>query len=186
MAILLNLSDFIGGEYDLPDATGMYTDDNVQAAIDKYEKPAIYNLLGVALGDLIIAYIQSSSPPFNADYDKIINGFAEDNQYYTIYNTLCGDYNSVIINAGLKEWLKAVVFYEYVKISLVTSQPGVTQPEAETGQIQKVTSTMRFAENKFNQMLDTAYAIQWYCVNNKTNLPDYNGQRITVKASNIF
>lgn len=177
--ILLQTTDFKGGKYDLPDSVGAYTTANVQETIDRYEKNYIYKLLGVALGNLIIAYLAANRLPINAAYNKILDPFAEDNSGFC--------FNRVIESMGMKEYLKAAIFYEYVKVGLITSQPGVTQPISETANIQTPMSTMRFAENKFNDVIGTLEAIQWYCWTNKAiDFPDYNGQRIAVKASNIF
>lgn len=178
--ILLQLSDFRLGKYDIPDAIGVYTNANVQEIIDKYEAPAIYQLLGVVLGNLVIAYIQSGAPPPvpNTDYDKIINPFSEDNPDH------CG--SPIISSLGMKEYLKAAVFYEYVKNALVNSQAGVVNPDTETARKANPAAAMRYSENKFNDLLDTIEAIQWYCKENETAFPDFNGQRIVVKAAQFF
>lgn len=173
--IILTKADFIGGKYDIPDAAGLYTKNNVQEMIDRYEKQCIYELLGVLEGDKWISWIQTVSPPVNAHYTKIKDPFSED-------NAGCG----IIQSLGMTEFLKAAVFYQYVKNGLLTSQAGVVKTESETATTQSPASTMRFAENKFNDVLDTIEAIQWYCLNNQTAFPDFNGQRIVVKASQFF
>lgn len=187
MAIKPVLADFKGGKYSIPDAGGVYNVsgataiNNVQAAIDNFWKQYVYQLLGVTLGDLIIAYdIAFPSGGSNLDYDKIISAFSIDNTN----NGCCS--NSISQSLGLKEYLKACIFYEYNKNTLVTSQAGTTQPAAETSYIQSASSSMRFAENKFNDLLSTADAIQKYCLNNSSAFPDFNGQRIIVKAANIL
>ena len=178
MAILIDRErDFKGGKYDIPDAVGNFTKNDVQAIITAYEKPAIYKLLGVAEGDKIIAYLAAGKTPVNADYNKILDPFTEDN---------ANVHGGIAISLGMLEYLKGFIFYEYNKNALKTSQAGVTNADAETATIQGVNSTMRFAENKFNDVLGTADAIQWYCMKNSTAFPDFNGKRIVVKASNIL
>lgn len=174
MAILLSKTDFIGGKYDIPDASGAYTKNDVQEAIDKYEKKYIYLLIGVTEGDRIIAYLAASRLPANTDYNKILDPFNEDSD--------CG----IVTSAGMEEYLKACIFYEYIKNGLKTSQAGVVKSDSETAIVQTPAGTMRFAESKFNDILDTIEAIQWYCLNNQSAFPDFNGQRIPVKASNIL
>lgn len=176
--ILLQLSDFKGGKYDIPDAGGVYTKVNVQEMIDKYEKQYIYELIGVVEGDKFIAWVQTTPTPVNADYTKILNAFSADNS---------SSYPSGLIQSlGMKEYLKAGVFYQCEKNGLLTSQAGVTKPESETATQQNPSSTMRFAENKFNDVLDTIEAIQWYCTNNSTAFPEYNGKFIPVKYANFL
>jgi hypothetical protein len=172
--ILLATTDFDGGKYDLPDSTGIYTEPDLQAAIDAYEEKYIYQLLGVTLGDLIIAYLAASRSPTNTEYDMIIDAFSED------------DNHCIVQSLGMKEYLKAAIFYEYTKNSLVTSQAGVVDPQSETATKQSPMSVLRFAENKFNDVLDTVDAIQWYCSSNSSSFPDFNGQRITVKIFNLI
>ena len=174
--ILLSTTDFKGGKYDIPDSDGIYTGTYLQQAIDRYEKIYIYKLLGVALGDLIITWLAASRSPANANYVKVVDGFSMDD----------ADCGGVIVSSGMKEYLKAAIFYEYVKNSLLTSQPAVIQPMAEKSTTQGPGSTMRFAENKFNGVMNTIEAIQYYCELNSSAFPTFNGQEIKVKASNIF
>lgn len=192
--IILTLTDFRGGKYNIPDAQGWYTNGNMQAMIDTYEKPYIYNLLGVVLGDKIIAYLAANRLPANTDYNKIIDPFSSDDAgWWGWYNDYCDywagyvfNYSSIVTSLGLKEYLKAGIFYEYIKNGLITSQPGVAAQKAEAGTIQNSFTTMRFADNKFNDVLGTIEAIQWYCLNNNAAFPDFNGQRVPVKMSNFF
>lgn len=179
MAILLTVNSFKGGKYNLADAAGQYTIPNVQQAIDNYEKQYLYKLFGVTLGDLIIAYLAANRTPTNTDYDKVIDAFSMDNN-----GTLCG--KPILQSLGLTEYLTACVFYEYKKNGLKDSQSGVQNVNAETATAQGPASVMRFAENKFNDILETADTIQWYCLNNESAFPDFNGERIVVKASQFF
>lgn len=178
MAILLSTTDFKGGKYDIPDSGGYYTTANVQEAITRYEAEAFYKLLGVTLGKLYIAWIQATYSPANADYIYILNPFAEDNEQ------LCG--HQMLISKGIKEYLKGYVFYEYIKNGLKTSTAGVVMPKAETSTDATGADTMRFAENKFNDVLETVRAIQWYCCKHPDAFPDYKGQYIAVRASQFF
>lgn len=175
--IFIQLSDFTG-KYDIPDTKGLSkAQANVQEMIDKYEKIYIYNLIGVTEGDKLIAYQASSKTPPNTDYDKIINPFYMDNPFLS---------GQVVKSLGISEYLKAGIFYETVKNGLQLLQAGVANTKAETASKMNPKGSMRFAENKFNDILDTVYSIQWYCRNNITSFPGYNGQRIVVKCANFF
>ena len=175
--ILLEKEDFTG-KYNIPDATSRYADDDVQEAIDKYEPVYIRKLFGSVLGNLIIEYLEDDQSPENTDYDYVIDPFSSDN------SGLCG--NKVAESLGLKEFLKACVFYEYQKNGLENTPAGVVDTKAETGESQAPASTLRFAENKFNDMIDTAEAIQWYCYNHIDKFPEFNGEVFKVKAANIL
>ncbi len=172
--ILLQLSDFKGGKYDIPDSDGYYTSANVQESIDTYEKKYIYSILGVVLGDLFIAWLAANQAPANADYLKILKPFSEDDS--------CG----LVQSLGFKEALKGCVFYEDRKNGLKTSQAGVVKSESETAIAASPASTLRFAENKYNDIVETISAIQWYCLKTPAAFPDFNGRRMAVKASNLF
>lgn len=176
MAIILQTSDFKGGKYDIQQAGSNQNTlvTSVQEAIASHEKPAIYELLGVTLGNLLITYIPNALTTPNTDYDKIIAAFSDDSSG-CLYQSL-----------GLKEFLKAWVFFEYTRNGLKTTQLGVAQPKAETGDQVGPAGTLRFAESKFNDILDTAEAIQWYCSTNRTAFPDYKGQQIRVKMGGIL
>ncbi len=173
--ILLNLDSFKGGKYNIPDSLGFYSKSNVQEMINRYEKQYIYQLLGVVLGDKIIAYLATTPAPrtpANIHYNKILDPFSMDDD-----TSMC-----VIQSLGITEYLKAGIFYEYVKNGLKNSQAAVVKTESETSKAATPAITLRFAENKFNDVLDTIEAIQWYCLENETEFPDFNGQRITIKT----
>lgn len=174
--ILLQTSDFEAGKYCIPDADSIYNEADVQETIDTYEKKYIYELLGVTEGDKFITWVQLTSPPVNVHYTKIKNSFSQD-------DSACF---GIIQSLGMTEYLKAGIFYEYVKDSLEMTPAGVVNTDTEAAKKQGPDQQMRFAENKFNDALDTAEAIQWYCQDNASAFPDFNGQRIAVKGSNFF
>lgn len=169
---IITKSDFTG-QYNIPDRKGVYTQDTLQAYIDKYVPYYIRQLLGVELGNAIINYSGSG----NSDYDYIINAFS----YQSDLN-----FELILESFGIKEFLLAAVFYEYSHNALVNTQMGVINPNAETAVSASPFKTMRYAENKWNNALDTAYAIQQYCLLFPDKYPTFRGQAITVKYSNIL
>lgn len=175
MPTILSKTDFKGGKFDIPSTGTLYANTDIDEFIERYENEYLYRLFGVTFGKAIKIYATTTpTPPPNTDYDSVIQPFAEDND--------C----EIRESKGLKEYLKACVFYEYTYSSLVTSLPGVVQPKAEAGQIQGSNYTARYAESRYNEILDTADAIQARCQENQTLKTDYNGQKLRVKASNIF
>lgn len=174
--IFLQLSDFIDGKYNLPAASSSIsaTDSEVQSYIDRYEKKYIYLLLGVELGNLIIAYKEADSSPANADYNYIIDPFAE-----TGY-LLC---NNLKQSLGIHEYLKACIYYEYKKDSAYTeSLAGTVKASAEVSESVNASTITRKAEREFNSILDTVEAIQSVCMGDSTKYPTYAGSRIAVKS----
>lgn len=177
MGIFVNLADFKGGKHNIPDASNPLTTANVTAIIDSYEKQSIYDLLGVTLGDLVIAYKNASATPTNLHYDKIIAAFAMDNP---------DGCSGIIKSLGIQEYIKASIYYEYNKNALRLTTAGVAQPDVEAATTVGPRGQFRFAENKFNDSLDTVESIQWYCCRYSAAFPDFNGIRIPVKTSSLF
>jgi hypothetical protein len=174
MAGFLTLASFQGGKYNIPDASSGQTDDIVQERIDNYEKWYLCQLLGATLGKAIYAYGSTGSG--NAAHDAIIAAFQED-------DAVC---SKVYASQGLAEFLKAAVFFEYQKNAIVNAMGGVTIPKQEVSEKTSAGATLRYAEAMFNDQLDTKDAIQWKCANDPDTYPDYNGQLIEVKVSNLI
>lgn len=92
----------------------------------------------------------------------------------------------------MKDMLKCMVYYEFVKDKCVwLTQNGVTIWADEGGTVLSPEGSVRFAEKKWNESLDTAAAIQWYIFtyspsNTDYEYPEYNGQEFKVKFSAIF
>lgn len=166
----LSITDFERGKYKADDAGGTYSAQHLTECIVKYEPDYIYKIFGATEGARIIAY----TAPGNTDYDTVIAAFALDN------TTFCG--KPIYQSLGLKEILKAAVFYEYVKNSVKMTQSGPAKKKAEISDVLSPAGDRRFAENKFNDVLSSIEAIQWYCRNHETAFPDFNGIQITVKS----
>ena len=177
--ILLSLSDFIDGKYNLPSASSSISanDTEFQSYIDDNEKKYIYLLLGIELGDLLIAYIQASGTG-NAAFEKIKNPFAEQN------NIMFSNSN-FIQSLGLKEYLKACIFYEYKKDMYTESISGTVKSSAEVSIDLSASAVLRKAERVFNSILGTVEAIQSVC-EDTTIYPLYKGSRIAVKGHQFF
>lgn len=177
--IFLALTDFVDGKYNLPAASSgiAATNSEVQSYIDSYEKTYIYRLLGVELGNLIIAYKQAGGTG-NTDYDKIIGAFSENTALF------CGQINQSL---GIKEYLQACIYYEYKKDSAYTeSLAGTIKADAEVSEGVNASTIMRKAERVFNAILPTIEAIQAMCESNSVAYAGYAGQRIAVKGHQFF
>lgn len=177
--ILLQLSDFIDGKYNIPAASSSIsaTNSELQGYIDRYEKQYIYMLLGVELGDSVIAYIASPTPA-NTDYDKIINPFAENT------TLLCGGF---IQSMGLKEYLQAAIFYEYTKdMAYIQTLAGTAKPSTEVATEVSASAIVRNSERVFNSVIDTAEAIQSVCHSKPSAYSGFSPSRISVKGHLFF
>lgn len=176
--IFLALTDFVKGKYNIPQASSTLSVNNteVQSYIDSYEKTYIYRLLGVELGNLIIAYKQAGGTG-NTNYDKIIGAFSENTALF------CGQINQSL---GIKEYLQACVYYEYTKDSYTQTLAGTVKKKGEVSESVNASSTLRKAEKAFNFMLPTIEAIQAMCESNSVAYAGYAGQRIAVKGHQFF
>jgi hypothetical protein len=179
MAILLSLSDFVDGKYNIPAASSSISanDSELQSYIDDNEKKYIYLLLGVELGDLIIVYLQASRSPANSDYDKIIDAFADSSSLF------CHGFTQSL---GLKAYLQACIYYEYTKDSYTESLAGTVKQSSEVSSEVAASPTTRKAERVFNSILNTAEAIQSICQSDSTKYAGYSGSRIAVKGHQFF
>lgn len=176
--IFLQLPDFVEGKYNIPDASSTISANNTeaQAYIDDNEKKYIYKLLGVTLGDAIIAY-KAAGGTGNTYYDKIIGAFAEST------GTVCAYFRQSL---GIKAYLQACIYYEYTKESYQESLAGTIEQSAEVASKVGASSSLRKAERVFNTILDTIEAIQSVCREDSTNYAGFSGERIAVKGHQFF
>lgn len=177
--ILLQLSDFVDGKYNIPAASSSIasTNSEVQSYIDDNEKKYIYLLLGVELGDLIIAYLAANKTPTNAAYDIIIDPFTSSDNLYCVEFTQ---------SLGLKAYLQACIYYEYTKDSYTESLSGTIKTDTEVATSVSASATLRKAERVFNSILNTVEAIQSTCQSDSTAYLGYSGSRIAVKGHQFF
>lgn len=176
--IFLSLSDFIDGAFNIPDASSSISANTteLQSCIDQYEKKYIYDLLGVTLGNSIIAYQQAGATG-NTDYDKLIREYSEDT------GLLCGGY---LYSLGIKKVLMACIYYEYTKNSYVESLAGTVDQNGEVSGNVGPSARLRKAEKAFNSILITAESIQDICASNSTAYAGYSGKRFVVKGHQFF
>ncbi len=177
--IILQLSDFVDGRYNIPAASSTIAanDSEVQSYIDDNEAKYIYLLLGVELGNLIIAYIAASYLPANAAYNKIIGPFTQNG------NILCRPF---IQSLGLKAYLQACIYYEYTKDSYTESLAGTIKESSEVSSSVSASVAARKAERVFNTILPTIESIQGVCESDSTAYAGYAGTRIAVKGHQFF
>lgn len=177
MGVLVNLIDFKSGKFLIPDAENNYAAAKVTSAIADFEKSYIYKLLGITEGNKFITWVNASMTPANAFYLKIKDAFSED------LPSLCGNQ---VHSLGMKQFLMGCIFYEYMRNGLTATPAGVVNVDVEKSKKVTPGNTMRYAESRFNEIVSTAEAIQWYCLDNMEQFPDFNGEQFKVKYSGIL
>ena len=176
--ILLETTDFDAGEYAI--AQTNETTALLQTYIDKYEAPYIKRILGDELGLLFIEDIQGEDSDSEAVAARMI---AIRDAFFIQEDSGC-----VHESEGMKEVLKAIVFYFFVsKTQVKHSQSGVITNAAEVSNIAQPENATRFAETKFNGALSSIEAIQWYCgTEESATYPEYEGTYIRPRYSNLL
>jgi len=148
---IIQTTDFTG-KYKL--ATSNNTTADIQAMIDRWEKFYLYQLLGQTLGDLFVADCTTHVP--------VTARFLA---FYNAFNLQDG----VIMRSsqGLKDYLLACIFYEYVfDVQSQSTQAGVGTTNVDTAD---QSDAARYAERRFNDALSTYDAIRKYIGNGFTN-----------------
>jgi len=174
--ILLATTDFKTGKYMIADAGSNSSSADVLICINDNEKSFINQIFGTALATAIIAYLAANRTPTDANLDKLIDPFIEQDTNWD---------ETVHESKGLKDILMAKIYYIYTTSTIaINGQAGTQNTQSETGKTNPGL-TIRDAERRFNAVLDSIDAVQWWCLNNPSNYTNYpfNGQRITVEFS---
>ena len=100
MARFVTSSEF-NNKFEL--SVGMYSDDKIQAYIDRYEESYLVQLLGVELYNLFIADLDVSNVPQASRFVKIFNPFNEQVAF------------SLMMSKGIKDMLMGFIYFEYLK-----------------------------------------------------------------------
>lgn len=160
--IVLTISDFDGGKFELH--SGMYTQNNIQEYIDKYEKRYLIEMLGADLGTQFIADIQANGGV------PIIPKFVD------IFNAFNVDYGTDLISSdGVKEMLKGFIYYEYLKdqVSQITAV-GMLTPKGENSE--KVNTLMTQLYTRYNDACRSYKGVQNYIWTKRGDYTGYNGR----------
>jgi hypothetical protein len=162
MANLVTISDF-EGSFQLQVDTRTTAKFNLIR--DEYQNDFIYDLLGADLGALFLADLDANGVPQSAIYEAIYEPFTEDTSY-----------GQVVRSKGIKEAVKAIVWYHFVRQNnhLVTTS-GNTVKRSENADVS--TDPFYLAQN-YNKAIESGYAIQWYINENLSDYPEYNGQEL--------
>lgn len=164
------------GKYKL--ARAPLTDQELQSFVIAWEKKYIRKLLGVELGNLLITY-KEAQPNSNPPDERLDDIIAEFDVQETSFGS-CGP--SIYTSLGIADLLTALVYFHYVsETQLKHSQSGITKTETEVSNVLSPRAAMRSAEAKWNNALETADAIQWFCrwksdpTTGESIYPEYRG-----------
>jgi len=143
MGLLINEDDFASLI-----ATDVYTTDELTLAIAEYEKPLLYELLGIELYDLFVA--------------DLVNKVPQTAKYLTIYNAFVKTIDDkIVMSDGMKKMLVKWVRFHYVRQQPQTNTiQGNTEVEGNLNKPSKMSYTSLVIQ--YNQMIETFKAIQTY------------------------
>jgi hypothetical protein len=169
--MILSTSDFTGF-YEL--SVSIYDTPRLQDAIDRYERYYLVRLLGLTMANDFIA--------------DLVDGVPVDPDYLTIFNALeYQDETNLFLSQGIKDILKACVFYHYISEKAVNdSQSGVHKTESEIGRVVAFDNTHRAAEIRFNGMLPSWETVQKFCIEHASIYPDFKGVYEYPKFSSLL
>ncbi|CAB4147499.1 hypothetical protein UFOVP518_31 [uncultured Caudovirales phage] len=100
------------------------------------------------------------------------------NDWANFWGYWCGSDSGGIYNSyGIKDILVSIIYYYYVAGTQVKqSQSGAVLNQTETGDIMSPLNAFRTAEIKWNEILNSIGAVQWYCaIYDPDTYPEYRG-----------
>lgn len=162
MGILVNVSDFSGGIYDLPQSIT----DRVDLYINQIEGQFLTDLLGIKLYNLFIADLNAQVPNadrFKAIYNKFLTDPLDSASVY---------YGKSIRSLGMKDMLKNVIYFEYCrKGKYNVGMSGSVNNNTESSTPAPLTYLFTY----YNSSIATYHAIQEYCYYDNNTYPEFAG-----------
>lgn len=142
-------------------ATDVYTVDEIDGAIDTYEKQLIYELLGVELANLFIGDLNNGVPTSQRFLDIFESWFKELN-------------DEVYQSVGMKQMLVWWVFFFYVREQWQdNSIQGNVENEGSINRDSRM-SYVTLIKN-YNVAIKTYKSIQEFITQNPDTYPEYKG-----------
>lgn len=158
MGLLISESDFS----DII-ATDAYTEAELILAIDEYEKPLLYELLGIELYDLFVS-------------DLDVNGVPQTPIYETIYNPFVKEIEDrMVTSQGMKKMLVQWVSFFYIRTQ---SQNNTIHGNVQSQGTINTPSAMSYGTlvTNYNKCIENFKAIQSYIISVKdADYPTFKG-----------
>lgn len=159
---VLTVSDF---NSKFATARNEYTSSNVTEYISRYEDYYLVHLLGKELYDIfIVSYDDNLSP----DYTRSV----------ALYNAFIEQYSGGIFQSqGIKDMLMGFVYFHYQRdIYTQPTTSGNVKNASQNSTSSGFVQNMMF--QKYNESIDSYYAIQRYIIENSATYPEYDGVNI--------
>lgn len=163
MGFYVNDTDFTG-KFEI--SQGLYTNNNLNDYISRYELKYLKELLGIELFNLYYADAdaQPNKIPSIQRFNFIYGPF--DYQFSKAYGN-----NNIIMSKGIKDMLIGFIWFEFKKDDIAKETPlGLTKQNSETSE-GDVTTLFYL---RYNESIKTYQAIQDYIVLSG-NYPEFNG-----------
>ncbi len=159
-AILSASEDFNYGKYQINDAD--VTRQGLKEYIKQNELRFVYELLGVELGDLLLADLDANKKPQTARFVKIFEPLAFDFAH------------RLVMSKGIKDILQGFVYSEFVreqnyKNNINGSGSGL-YPQGDV-----ISANVAGLAHKYNNAIESFWAVQLYIHENKADYPEFNG-----------
>jgi len=145
-------------------ALNQYAVDQIQGFIDEFERPALNDLLGAELSQILIDD-SGSGEPVDEDLLKIFNPFDLDLNCETVHS------------GGIKKYLLGIVFYKFVHTNRLkpSINGGLAKRKVEASEIVNYRPE---STSRYNQSIDTGRAIQAYIMENMDKYESFKGKRL--------
>lgn len=157
---ILTPNDFIEGEYKISQTVTQTID--LQKKIDFVESTYLVALFGVELYDLFI--IDYATLPLDARFQVVFDAF----NYQTTEKP------QLVQSRGIKEMLKAFVYYLYVR-DTTTRQTTVGIERPESNNAMSITAVLHNITVKYNEGICSFKAIQYYILDNEADYSEFLG-----------
>ena len=161
MGLIISASeDFSYGKYTINDSD--WTRQSLKEYVKQNEKRFIYELLGVELGDLFIADLGANKEP-------------QTQRFINIYEPLAFNWSHrLIMSKGMKEVIKGLIYSEFVREQNYKNNiNGSGRNLYEQGEV--ISANNAGIAHKYNESVESFWAIQMYIHENRTDYPEYKG-----------
>ncbi len=168
--IFVALEDFDEGFLTI--ATNNFSEEDLEAYVDRYEQYYLAKLLGADLAQTLIDDVGSQTTENQVLLDE---WFANDED----------DCDKLYHSRGLKEVLLACIFFHFIfNQDSQSAQAGTVKAISETS---NNTSAPGHARRRYNACLETVDAIRWKCLTDAPDdYPDFKGQIFEPSTAGLF
>lgn len=163
MANIVGIGDFEDGRNAIP--LNSFQEDNFTEYISEIQSDFLFRLLGYELSNLFVADLSSAGVP-------------QTPKYLTIYQELVSEIGCEEIRSlGMKEMFKGIVHFSWARDQFgKVDTTGVNRNESENSN--NVTTLAYDLYTRYNKSIEMAWAIQQYICDNRSDYPEFKGQKL--------